>query len=197
MMKLNSRQKKALETKKRILETALTLFSKKGFDQVTVDEIVETTNTSKGAFYGHFSSKHEIFLEKFKEIDEFYEKFCESLPETLSAETKIIQLAVTQMDYLKNDLGKELMQTIYMNPSSARFLAKTNRKLYKLLNEYIKEGQENGEFVLGIPTEELVMIVTRCMRGTLYDWFIFNEDFDPIEEIRKMLNSVFTGIERK
>ena len=106
MKPLTPRQIKAQETKKRILETALELFSQKGFDKVTVDEIVNTSNDSKGAFYVHFQSKYEIFLEKFKEIDEFYATFIKSLPEELSAGDKIFRLTESQMTYLRDGLGK-------------------------------------------------------------------------------------------
>lgn len=197
MAKLNSRQKKALITKKRILKTALDLFSQKGYDKVTVDEIVQKSKTSKGAFYGHFSSKHEIFLEKFREIDDFYEKFCEKLPNALKAEEKIMRLATAQMNYLKNDLGKELMQTIYMNLFTAKCLADTERKLYILLEDYVKEGQDNGEFIQEIEAKELTMLISRCMRGTLYDWFIFEKELDPAVEIKKILQAVFEGIKQK
>ncbi|WP_339197635.1 helix-turn-helix domain-containing protein [Aeribacillus sp. FSL k6-2211] len=195
-MTLNAKQKKALKTKKRILETALELFSQKGYNQVTVDEIVEKSKTSKGAFYGHFASKSEIFLEKFKEIDNFYDEFCKTLPNDLSAKEKIIRLSITQMKYLKNDLGKELMQTIYMNPQSAKFLADTNRRLYHILENYLQEGQEKGEFTKDFSIQDLAMIISRCMRGTLYDWFIFEKELDPVIEIEKMLQAVFQGIEK-
>jgi len=34
------------------------------------------------------------------------------------------------------------------------------------------------------------------MRGTLYDWFIFEKELDPVIEIEKMLQAVFQGIEK-
>jgi AcrR family transcriptional regulator len=86
------RQKKALQTMQLIVEAALDLFSRKGFDFVTVDEIVNVSNTSKGAFYVHFNSKYEIFLEKFKEIDEFYANFTETLPKEISYYEKTLLL---------------------------------------------------------------------------------------------------------
>lgn len=54
-----TRKLQAQETKKHIYLTALKLFETQGFDQVTVDEIVQKSKSSKGAFYGHFSSKYE------------------------------------------------------------------------------------------------------------------------------------------
>ena len=60
-MEKRTREQQAAETRKRIYQTALKLFEKKGFNNVSVDEIVRKSKSSKGAFYGHFSSKYEIF----------------------------------------------------------------------------------------------------------------------------------------
>lgn len=68
-MKLENKQMRGKKTQKRILETALTLFTEKGYDNDTVDEICEKSNSSKGSFYQHFSSKSFIFLVKFFEVD--------------------------------------------------------------------------------------------------------------------------------
>ena len=131
-----TRKQQAQETKKHIYLTALTLFQTKGFDQVTVDEIVQQSNSSKGAFYGHFSSKYDIFLEKFKEIDHFYEEFTTTLPVNLPFKEKVISLIDAQMTYLKDDLGMDLMRSVYKSSlieNERNFFSNSERKLYKIL----------------------------------------------------------------
>lgn len=51
------------KTKNRILESAFTLFTAKGFDGVTVDELMKNCNLTRGAFYAHFSSKAALYRE--------------------------------------------------------------------------------------------------------------------------------------
>jgi TetR/AcrR family transcriptional repressor of nem operon len=50
-------------TRKLILGSAFQLFTAKGFDQVTVNEIMENCNLTRGAFYAHFSSKSALYSE--------------------------------------------------------------------------------------------------------------------------------------
>ncbi|WKA59346.1 TetR/AcrR family transcriptional regulator [Planococcus shenhongbingii] len=188
-----SRQIKSQQTKKKILETALKLFSAKGFNDVTVDEIVEASKTSKGAFYVHFKSKYEIFIEKFREIDEFYANFISSMPGDLTASEKILLLAKSQMTYFRDDLGKDLMRTVYVSaliPNQPKSLSDTDRLLFKIIHSLVEEGQASGEFSADIPTNEITMLITRCMRGTLYDWLIFGEDFDLVEEAQKFIKTL-------
>ncbi|MCI0520956.1 MAG: TetR/AcrR family transcriptional regulator [Chloroflexi bacterium] len=52
----------AAETRQRILQAAVDVFARKGYHAARVDEIVEVSQTSKGAVYFHFPSKQEIFL---------------------------------------------------------------------------------------------------------------------------------------
>ena len=49
-------------TKDRILDAALDVFSRKGFYNARMDEIVEESHTSKGAIYFHFPNKERLFL---------------------------------------------------------------------------------------------------------------------------------------
>lgn len=48
-------------TKRKIFETAVDLFSKKGYESTSVDEITAVVGVAKGTLYYHFESKEEIF----------------------------------------------------------------------------------------------------------------------------------------
>ena len=50
------------DTRQRILDAAVKVFSSKGYHDTRVDEIVVESQTSKGAVYFHFPSKQQIFL---------------------------------------------------------------------------------------------------------------------------------------
>ncbi len=49
------------KTKRKIFETSLKLFSEKGYDATSIEEITATVGVAKGTLYYHFSSKEEIF----------------------------------------------------------------------------------------------------------------------------------------
>lgn len=49
------------ERKKEIIETALQLFSEKGYDDTTIQDIAERMNVAQGLCYRYFKSKQEIF----------------------------------------------------------------------------------------------------------------------------------------
>lgn len=57
-----SRQKMA-ENRERILTEACRLFQQKGFDGVTVAEVMRAAGLTHGGFYGHFRSKEDLIAE--------------------------------------------------------------------------------------------------------------------------------------
>jgi len=194
---LTSRKKQGLKTKKRILEIALLLFSEKGFDNVTVDKIVDKAGVSKGAFYNHFKSKDEIFIYKFKEIDDFYEEFLKPLPDNISNRDKIIKLVEGQMAFTEEYLGRDLVRTIYINAishRSNRTLAKKDRPLYLIVESFIEQGQKAGEFKLDFSAKETALIVTRSMRATIYDWCLFRGEFNLVKEGNKLTSLILDGL---
>lgn len=48
------------DTKERILETAFDLFSSKGYNGVSLNEIVSMAGVSKGGLFHHFNSKYDL-----------------------------------------------------------------------------------------------------------------------------------------
>jgi len=52
----------SVATRERILDAALDVFARKGYHRATVDDIVRTSRTSKGAVYHHFPSKEAMCL---------------------------------------------------------------------------------------------------------------------------------------
>jgi len=57
-----SKEHKA-ETRQTILNSAHILFSAKGFDQVSIDALMQHANLTRGAFYAHFKNKQSVYSE--------------------------------------------------------------------------------------------------------------------------------------
>jgi AcrR family transcriptional regulator len=58
-----TQQRRGIETRARMLESAIECFSHTGYDATGVAEICHLAGVTKGAFYHHFPSKHAVFLE--------------------------------------------------------------------------------------------------------------------------------------
>ena len=64
------------ETRERIVNSARRLFNRKGFNEVTIDEIMKHAGLTRGGFYKHFGSKDELLAEAIaKAFEEVEDRF--------------------------------------------------------------------------------------------------------------------------
>ncbi|MEG0392648.1 MAG: TetR/AcrR family transcriptional regulator, partial [Anaerovoracaceae bacterium] len=85
---MTPRKKQSMETKQKIFDTAIQLFSSEPFEQVTINRICKDAGVTTGAFYHHFQSKEEILMIQYDNVDQTFS----SLLEDLSCETYVEKL---------------------------------------------------------------------------------------------------------
>jgi len=78
------RLKQPEQTRSRILDGALNVFSRKGYHAASVDEIVAESHTSKGSIYFHFPNKQTLFLAL---VDKFADLVVRRVEAAISSET--------------------------------------------------------------------------------------------------------------
>ncbi|QKI89249.1 TetR/AcrR family transcriptional regulator [Thiomicrorhabdus xiamenensis] len=59
-------EKRKANTRNQILECAAQLFSEKGFDRVSIDDVMRNAGLTRGGFYSHFQSKDALYAEAIK-----------------------------------------------------------------------------------------------------------------------------------
>ncbi len=199
MENLTERQKKALETREKLLAKSLELFGKYGFEHVSIEQITKACEVSKGTFYTHFPSKYDVILEKFKELDEFYRTVEKKIDSSLPASEKILKIYKEQMVYLTTVVGKDVMRTVYKAAMTNQveqdhYLINPQRKIFQILNLYIEEGIRTGEFRQDLAATDMQAIVQRCMRANVYDWLIHDERFDLVAEMDRFTSVILSGL---
>lgn len=196
--RITKRQLQAVETRKRLFDTAAELFKEYGYDSVSIDEIVEQAGTSKGAFYAHFKSKDQIILEQFNEIDDHYIAAYQKIKRQRKAKNQLLALVAAQQEYVMEKLGVSFMKTVYsshiVKNDNQKPLADESRALYNIVREIIEYGQKTGEFRNDADPMELTRVITRGMRGTIYDWCVRNGEFNLKKEGRNYFQYIIDGI---
>ena len=71
--------KRTKTTKKKIVSAAWRLFYEQGYDNTTVDDIIEESGTSKGSFYHYFEGKDALLSSLSFLFDEKYEELMPTL----------------------------------------------------------------------------------------------------------------------
>lgn len=179
MTEIIKKQLRGEKTKKKILEVALNLFAQKGFNKVTVDDIVKKSNTSKGSFYQHFRTKSDIFLVRFKEVDSFYLEVYKSFPEEMDPIEKLSLFSQKLMRFLEEEMGKDLMKVIYsaaLESNEHTYFLESNRYLFKIMRRLLEEAIEKGRIDEVLPLEDALTMVTQAYMGAIYHWGLQTTD---------------------
>jgi len=201
---LGKRQLQAMETRKKIYETARQLILEHGFEHVSVDLIAEAAGVSKGTFYVHFESKDALAAALIEEytntVDMDYKALMAGLPENTSVDDAIILLSERISDVIADNIGLENIRVLYK-----AHLAKTvnttpamsyNRELYKLFAELLQTGIFRGDIRDDISVESLSRHLILAIRGIVFEWCIRYPDFDLKEQIKEHFKILIYGIKK-
>src|SRR5947208_11823853 len=78
-----TRKEKQAQTRECLMHSAAKVFTKRGLQQASIDEVAEDAGFTKGAFYANFRSKEELFLAM---LDERFAQRLEEIERVLATE---------------------------------------------------------------------------------------------------------------
>ncbi|MHB8780184.1 MAG: TetR/AcrR family transcriptional regulator [Candidatus Geothermincolia bacterium] len=193
-----SRKQKGELTRRQLFESAMQLFSEKGYERVTVDDICLAAGVSKGAFYTHFESKDQVVVETFLKADDFYN---EVYPQVLDEANCVERLRSFCRLVMGNILesGVMVMRVSYYGQIAPgrvdSAIASRERPLYRLTERLLRDGQETGEIRSDIASSVMAEAVIHSLRGLVYDWCQQNGEFDLLEYSEVMMQLLLSGLQ--
>ena len=143
------KKKNSKNTKGKIVSAAWQLFYQQGYDDTTIDEIVEASGTSKGSFYHYFDSKDALLTSLSYLFDEKYEELIETMDPSLSPLDKLVLMNRELFLMIENTVSVTLLAQLFSTQlvtKGERHLLEPERTYYKLLRQIAIEGQQRGVF---------------------------------------------------
>ena len=136
-------RKDSRNTKGRIVNAAWELFYEQGYDDTTIDDIVERSETSKGSFYHYFESKDALLSTLSVLFDNKYEELQQTLDPEMSCFDKLMFLNRELFKMIENSVPIELLARLFSSQLitvGERHLLDQSRGYYRLLRRLIIEG---------------------------------------------------------
>jgi len=163
---------KGIIRKQEILDTAMDLFSTKGYSQTTVNDIINLAGFSKGGFYHHFKSKEEIIdsiiMDYVSETLELSNKIADDPLKNGFEKYKKLFLEI-QKRRIKNRDRYDFLTKMFLSEENILFKYRYTERILKItqppLVKIIKQGKKEGHFKLGYPEEAAETIISF---GTIY-----------------------------
>jgi AcrR family transcriptional regulator len=186
-------KKKSRNTRGKIISAAWKLFYEQGYDDTTVDEIVEESGTSKGSFYHYFDGKDSLLSSLSYLFDEKYDELKDTLDPYETAIEKLIYLNQELFLMIENSISVDLLARLFSSQlitRGERHLLDQDRTYYKLTRKILQEGQKNGELREDLSINEIVKAYAVIERGLMYDWCLCNGDYSLAQYSRSVLPMV-------
>ncbi len=183
-------KKTTRNTRGKIVSAAWRLFYEQGYDNTTVEEIIEESGTSKGSFYHYFEGKDSLLSTLSSLFDDKYEELIPQLTDDTDSFSKLMFLNRELFRMIENSISIELLARLYSSQLITRgevHLLDRNRVYYKLLRKVISEGQKKGELTDEKTTSEIVKIYALCERALLYDWCICEGEYSLTRYAEEMM----------
>jgi len=160
--------KKSEATRLNILQKAFELIYTKGYQTTSVDEIIATTQVTKGAFYYHFKTKDDMGLAIINEL--MIPNFTNNFIQPLQNDENPLDNIYRMMHHLLID--NEFLKVEYGCPASnfTQEMAPWNIEFTKALNELslqwentmiqsIEKGMENGKIKDGLNARGIAIFI--------------------------------------
>jgi AcrR family transcriptional regulator len=162
-MKYMKVSKEHYERRNEILDTAARLFSAKGYNKCTVNDILDSVGIAKGTFYYYFKSKEEVLdaiLERVTDIvSDRAGKIAEDpgLPPVMKLLHTILSL------HVEGELDNGIMEELH-KPENALMHQKSLNLMVSgitpILEKIVEEGIRQGVFQSDFPRQYMQIFLT-------------------------------------
>ena len=179
-----ARNRKPEETRRKILEVSKELFLEKGFDNTSIQDIIDGLGgLTKGVIYHHFESKQEILQSIIKENNQ------EILNYNWRGDTGLEKIQNSLMDAFSNFEQQRLVYSASIKLRSPRLLGEQYLSLFSdflpEIRERVYEGVKDESIKIEYPEELADLIVL-----TLNIWIGFQISVYSVEELKRKMKFI-------
>ena len=166
--KMGRRERKKLQSRRTILEAAISEFSKKGYKDTSVADIMSTADLGIGTFYNYFNSKEDLLFALLGRLSEMIRM---ALAEARAAERTSLELLELGARVTAKFLDENrFVMPLFLSgshhgghpggegapphPHAARpASSRMTPQIKQVFTEIIREGQEAGEIRDDVPVD--------------------------------------------
>lgn len=194
------------ERKTEFLDTALQLFMQHGYDQTSVNAIIETVGVSKGAFYHYFKTKEDLLDEIAARASEQALTLVEPLvdDDSLDAVAKLNEMfrRTNSFKAQNRDLMIAIAQVFYGEGNILLRDRLSNRSvgmIAPLLARIIEQGNAEGTMDVRYPRETarfVLRIGTELVSEMAKALPVVDTDAETADEVVRLMSVYTESVER-
>ena len=192
-----------IDRRRQILDAAIRVFARQGFNACRVSDIAREANVAYGLVYHYFDSKDQVLNELFVERWSLLLQAIEEVDgRPISGREKLDAVAGFIIDSYRHD--PELMKVIIIEVTRAansftRTHLKEIRQAFDLIAKIVREAQEAGDFRADIDADFASMLFYGAIEQLLSAWvfeIIPDSDADFDRARGMVVETICGGLEK-
>lgn len=135
------------ETRADIIEATRELFTRQGFYETSMSDIVEASDTSKGTLYYYFDDKLELFESMIeREVQELYGEFSTIAAGDMPVREKMREILKTTAVFGRDnfEFAQILLQTKNFHSDFEERIWEWHERFHEMIKIVLKEGVDRG-----------------------------------------------------
>jgi AcrR family transcriptional regulator len=165
-------------TKQQIIDTAFRLIAEKGYDAMSIDDIMSEIGKTKGSFYTHFQSKEDLLYEVMRtRLDRKFGEIAEVTLKKLADDRCDVREIIREMlgKVYQGSAGSDpvlwsaaLYQVFLMhhkNPVVREWIQEQYRAWEEFMSTLIRRGQELGQIRRDIEARVIGNLIIGAFQG--------------------------------
>jgi len=185
------------EVKEKIVQAAITTFSKYGYDKTRMDDIAESANLGKGTLYLYFKSKEELF---YAISENSIKELKEQLSKLFSKKEDLVHDAEKFYDQYRNlihdseKVSFEMIAESSRNPKLRKALYEQRMKVYDIVIDYLRRQIEKGFFRKDMDVNAIASGLVALYDGLTISKLLGISEYYNKKAWTQTIRAIFTGI---
>jgi len=184
--------------RKSIIDAAIEVFSRNGFQNSTISEIAQKANVAEGTIYQYFRNKEDLFfsipIDKTKEFYGELELHLQGIKGSINKVRKFVWFYIHHLQ-ANPEYARALMLEMRVNRNFIRTKTyEAFRPMTHRILEIIEEGQEEGAIRKDVDMYTIRHLILGSLEHIVTRWVLKDEKYDLLAQYDDILKLIIPGI---
>lgn len=193
------RELKKAETRKAIIESAVQLFTEKGFEKTSIENIAKQAGIGKATVYTYFATKDEIFLTFCDdELEEAFANLQAPNQEDVKLVDQLVDFFMLKFRFItqNREFGRQMLREMLFPKVVNEKAKEHDQRYFDILEGLFLAAQKRGEVSKKHDLFHLSVHFFSIYLGLLAGWYGgYVNSIEEVEDgMRTLFQQVFEGI---
>jgi TetR/AcrR family acrAB operon transcriptional repressor len=190
-------------TRQRLLDAALTVFSKQGYDATRLEDIADEAEVTRGAIYHHFGGKVELYNAL---VQERFAGANQVIQDVMTEEGTPLQilrrLMVRSLEYLEEDSDYRAVQELVSFKTAIlpeleegiRMKNEGTNAFIQHLAQMVEQGIATGEIRANVKPDDAALAIIGLTNGLSLIWLMDQKRFSLKARAEDVVDTFLQGL---